>query len=91
MQKIESLLARVEQSPSKSMQNALTPSLKALVSDPLLRHSDIHVKVAVAACISEITRITAPDAPYNDEQMKVIRNWVSEWIQCLFPSYQSSF
>ena len=55
------------------MQSALAPSLKALVSDQLLRHSDIDVKVAVAACISEITRITAPDAPYNDEQMKVIR------------------
>ncbi|XP_038884574.1 titin homolog [Benincasa hispida] len=72
LDKIESLLAKVEQSPSKSMQTALTPSLKALVSDQLLRHSDIDVKVAVAACISEITRITAPDAPYNDEQMKEV-------------------
>lgn len=69
------------------MQTALSPSLKALVSDQLLRHSDIDVKVAVAACISEITRITAPDAPYNDEQMKVIRNLVFEWIQCQFPTY----
>ncbi|KAG7020414.1 Sister chromatid cohesion protein PDS5-like A [Cucurbita argyrosperma subsp. argyrosperma] len=72
LDKIESFLARVEQSPSKSMQSALAPSLKALVSDQLLRHSDIDVKVAVAACISEITRITAPDAPYNDEQMKEV-------------------
>ena len=70
------------------MQSALTPSLKALISDQLLRHSDIDVKVAVAACISEITRITAPDAPYNDEQMKVIRNLVYEWIQCQFSTYQ---
>lgn len=31
------------------------------------------VKVSVASCMSELTRITAPDAPYNDEQMKVIR------------------
>ncbi|XP_008445261.2 sister chromatid cohesion protein PDS5 homolog C [Cucumis melo] len=72
LDKIESLLAKVEQSPSISMQVALTPSLKALVSDQLLRHSDIDVKVSVAACISEITRITAPDAPYNDEQMKEV-------------------
>lgn len=54
------------------MQNALSTSLKALVADQLLRHSDVDVKVAVAACISEITRITAPDAPYDDEQMKVL-------------------
>ncbi|KAI7749512.1 hypothetical protein M8C21_001877, partial [Ambrosia artemisiifolia] len=35
-----------------------------------LKHSDVDVKVAVASCISEITRITAPDAPYDDNQMK---------------------
>lgn len=55
------------------MQNALSPSLKALVADKLLGHSDVDVKVAVASCISEITRITAPDAPYDDDQMKVHR------------------
>ena len=30
------------------------------------------VKVSVLSCIIEITRITAPDAPYKDEQMKEI-------------------
>lgn len=54
-----------------SMQEALSASQKALVKDELLRHSDEDVKVAVAACISEITRITAPDAPYDDDRMKV--------------------
>lgn len=53
------------------MQNALSPSLKALIAEKLIKHSDVDVKVAVAACISEITRITAPDAPYDDDQMKV--------------------
>ncbi|GJR75955.1 armadillo-type fold protein [Tanacetum coccineum] len=43
---------------------------KALIQDDLLRHSDVDVKVAVASCISEITRITAPDAPYDDDQMR---------------------
>jgi hypothetical protein len=61
----------VEQSPVKSMQNALSPSQNALVTDQLFRHSNIDVKVAVASCISEITRITAPDAPYDDDRMKV--------------------
>ena len=62
----------MEQSPSKSMQTALSPSMNALVTDELLRHPDVDVKVAVASCISEITRITAPDAPYDDDQMKVL-------------------
>ncbi|XP_028782650.1 microtubule-associated protein futsch [Neltuma alba] len=72
LDRVENFLSRVEQSPTKSMQNALSPSLKALVADKLLKHSDVDVKVAVASCISEITRITAPDAPYDDEQMKEV-------------------
>ena len=54
------------------MQDALLPSLKALISNELLRHAEMDVKVSVASCITEITRITAPDAPYDDEQMKVL-------------------
>ena len=71
LQQIESCLTRVEQSPPESMLNALSPSLKALSADKLMKHSDSDVKVALASCFSEITRITAPDAPYDDAQMKV--------------------
>lgn len=53
------------------MLEALKPSMKALIEDSLLKHSDDDVKVSVASCISEITRITAPDAPYDDDQMRV--------------------
>ncbi|KAG8387133.1 hypothetical protein BUALT_Bualt03G0221600 [Buddleja alternifolia] len=52
------------------MQTALSPLMKALVAEELVKHSDNDVKVGVASCISEITRITAPDAPYDDEKMK---------------------
>ncbi|WRX26925.1 hypothetical protein QQP08_019412 [Theobroma cacao] len=69
--KVENLLISVEQAPPRSMQKALLPLMKALISDALLRHSDMDVKVSVASCITEITRITAPDAPYNDERMKL--------------------
>ncbi|PON99217.1 Armadillo-type fold containing protein [Trema orientale] len=72
LDRVESCLSKVEQSPSDSMEKALSPSLKALVADKLLGHSDVDVKVAVASCISEITRITAPDAPYDDDQMKEV-------------------
>ncbi|KAK2981690.1 hypothetical protein RJ640_013088 [Escallonia rubra] len=72
LDQVENCLSRVEQSPRDPMLNALSPSRNALVEDELLRHSDVDVKVAVASCISEITRITAPDAPYEDEKMKDI-------------------
>ncbi|XP_017254300.1 sister chromatid cohesion protein PDS5 homolog D isoform X2 [Daucus carota subsp. sativus] len=72
LDQVDGLLSKVEQAPSRSMQDALYPSMKALISDQLLKHSDIDVKVSVASCMSELTRITAPDAPYDDVQMKEI-------------------
>ncbi|XP_042383147.1 treacle protein-like [Zingiber officinale] len=68
----EILLSRVEQSPKQSMSNALKPSMKALVDKELLGHSELDVKVAVTSCLSEITRITAPETPYGDDLMKEI-------------------
>lgn len=56
------------------MQTAVCPAMKALVVKELLNHLDVDVRVVVASCISEITRITAPDAPYDDDQMKVLPN-----------------
>uniref|UniRef100_A0A7N2L527 Uncharacterized protein n=1 Tax=Quercus lobata TaxID=97700 RepID=A0A7N2L527_QUELO len=72
LDKVENLLAYVEQEPSKSMQDALIPSVKALITNKLLRHVEMDVKVSVLSCIIDITRITAPDALYKDEQMKEI-------------------
>lgn len=68
----DGLLSRVEQSPSQLMLDALEPLFKALVAKDILGHSDTDIKVSVASCISEITRITAPEAPYDDDIMKDI-------------------
>lgn len=46
--------------------------MKALVSAHLLRNLDSDVRVCVVSCLTEIMRITAPEAPYNDDQMKVL-------------------
>nr|XP_011467025.1 PREDICTED: uncharacterized protein LOC101302469 isoform X2 [Fragaria vesca subsp. vesca] len=72
LDEVEGLLSYVEQAPSTSLQDALLPSMTALISDVLLRHSDTDVRVSVASCITEITRITAPEAPYDDDKMKEI-------------------
>uniref|UniRef100_A0A2P2K657 Uncharacterized protein MANES_04G103300 n=1 Tax=Rhizophora mucronata TaxID=61149 RepID=A0A2P2K657_RHIMU len=72
LDKFECLLIKVEQEPSRSMQDVLILPMRALISNSLLKHSDVDVKVALASCFSEITRITAPNAPYNDEKMKEI-------------------
>ncbi|KAJ1279943.1 hypothetical protein BS78_04G194200 [Paspalum vaginatum] len=66
----EECLLKVEQSPPESTSNAVRPATEALVKKELLGHDDPNVRLAVASCISEITRITAPDAPYDDDAMK---------------------
>lgn len=70
--KVEDILSQVGQDPSRSMQDALFPLMKALVSSGLLRHPQVDVKVSVVSCIHEIIRITAPSQPYGDEVMKEI-------------------
>ncbi|KAL9677720.1 hypothetical protein QQ045_005955 [Rhodiola kirilowii] len=54
------------------MQDALCPAFKALVINELLKHADIDVQVGVTACLTEISRIMAPDVPYIDELMKEV-------------------
>ncbi|KFK43834.1 hypothetical protein AALP_AA1G179500 [Arabis alpina] len=72
LDELEYLLSKVEQDPTESVQKALIPSSKALVSAHLLRNPDSDVRVFVVSCLTEIMRITAPDAPYADDQMKEI-------------------
>ncbi|ESQ35214.1 hypothetical protein EUTSA_v10006733mg [Eutrema salsugineum] len=72
LDEIESLLSTVEQDPITAVKNALIPSMKALVSAELLRNPDSDVRVFVVSCLTEIMRITAPEAPYDDDQMKEI-------------------
>jgi sister chromatid cohesion protein PDS5 len=53
------------------MMDAIQPCLKAVTREELLKHEDEDVKVLLATCFCEITRITAPDAPYNDDVLRV--------------------
>jgi len=62
----------VKQVSFKLMRDALLPSVKALITNKLLRHAEMDVKISIVSCIAEITKITAPDTPYKDEQMKEI-------------------
>ncbi|XP_060185631.1 sister chromatid cohesion protein PDS5 homolog A isoform X2 [Lycium barbarum] len=65
-------LSELEQSPPKAMLEAMQPLQAAIVKPELLKHQDREVKLLVATCICEITRITAPEAPYSDDVLKDI-------------------
>jgi hypothetical protein len=71
LQKAVECLHGIEQSPVSSVMEAIQPSLKAVTREELLKHEDDNVKVLLATCFCEITRITAPDAPYNDDILRV--------------------
>lgn len=53
------------------MQRALGISMKALVNKELFDNKDTFVRVYVASCLIEMTRITAPDPPCDDTKMEV--------------------
>ena len=71
MQQATKCLSEVDQSPPASMLESMQPFLDAVVKPELLKHQDRDVKLLVATCICEITRITAPEAPYSDDVLKV--------------------
>ncbi|XP_054776795.1 sister chromatid cohesion protein PDS5 homolog A-like isoform X2 [Prosopis cineraria] len=65
-------LIELDQSPSTSTMESLKPFLNSIIKPELLKHQDRDVKLLVAACACEITRITAPEAPYSDDVLKDI-------------------
>ncbi|MCO5560048.1 hypothetical protein L7F22_013654 [Adiantum nelumboides] len=64
------LLSSVSQSPVESTMSAMQLSVAALAKPKLLKHKDKDVKLLVATCISEVMRIVAPEAPYEDDILK---------------------
>ncbi|CAN6856306.1 unnamed protein product [Brassica oleracea] len=65
-------LSELEQSPPASVLQSIQPFLDAIIKPEILKHQDKDVKLLVASCFSEITRITAPEAPYHDDTMRDI-------------------
>ncbi|XP_043688840.1 sister chromatid cohesion protein PDS5 homolog A-B isoform X2 [Telopea speciosissima] len=71
-----SFLSELDQSPLPPMLESMQPCLNAIVKPELLKHQDRDVKLLVATCICEITRITAPEAPYSDDVLRDIFNLI---------------
>ncbi|KAG4143844.1 hypothetical protein ERO13_D06G217750v2 [Gossypium hirsutum] len=69
-------LSELDQSPTSSIMESMQPLLNAIVKPELLKHQDKDAKLLVATCICEITRITAPEAPYSDDVLKDIFNLI---------------
>lgn len=90
LQKAAECLHGIEQSPGSSVMDAIQPTLKAVTREEFLKHEDEDVKVLLATCFCEITRITAPDAPYDDDVLRVTiisfkapNDWLRELVLSL--------
>lgn len=70
LDKLEHLLQHLMQERKPLIELALKPAEEALISNALMRHEEVDVRITVISCISEIIRITAPKEPYNEDQMK---------------------
>ncbi|KAL6538568.1 hypothetical protein OROGR_012556 [Orobanche gracilis] len=65
-------LTELNQSPPASVADSMQPLLTAIAKPEFLKHQDREVKLLVASSICEITRITAPEPPYDDDVLKDI-------------------
>lgn len=63
-------LSELEQSPSLLILESMKRLVNAIVKPELLKHQDRDVRLLVATCICEITRVTAPEPPYSDDVLK---------------------
>ncbi|GAB7339735.1 hypothetical protein MBLNU457_6300t1 [Dothideomycetes sp. NU457] len=70
LKKLHKELSDIEQ--EDAYKESFHPVAKELANVNLLNHKDKGVKAWVAACLVEIFRILAPNAPYNQSQLKEI-------------------
>ncbi|KAK9690495.1 hypothetical protein RND81_09G131900 [Saponaria officinalis] len=72
LDEVDFLFTKMRQTLSQPVQEAFAIIKKALIADELFRHSDPDVKITVASCLNEVTRISAPTPPYEDDKMREI-------------------
>lgn len=74
------LLCVVDQSPPPATLEVMKACTEALVLEGLVKHKDKDVRLLVATSISEVMRIFAPDAPYDDDVLKVCSKITLSWV-----------
>ncbi|XP_073296658.1 uncharacterized protein [Primulina huaijiensis] len=83
LDKLEHLLQHLMQDRKPLIEMALKPAEEALISNALMRHKEVDVRITVVSCISEIIRLTAPKEPYDEDQMKAFFKLVNTAYQKL--------
>ncbi|GBG74693.1 hypothetical protein CBR_g19098 [Chara braunii] len=66
------MLMDIPQSASQAASAGVNACAAALAQRQLLHHRDKEVRLFVASCLSDILRVSAPEAPYEDTVLKDI-------------------
>ncbi|GJN02424.1 hypothetical protein PR202_ga19774 [Eleusine coracana subsp. coracana] len=72
LEEAETWLVRLNQEKTSSTPGILSPIKGILISRDLLDHPNPDVKLAITSCLTEVTRLTAPDSPYDNDVMKEV-------------------
>ncbi|KAH9298700.1 hypothetical protein KI387_030382, partial [Taxus chinensis] len=70
---------------------AMNPLVTHLARSNLLRHDEMDARLLVVTCISEVTRITAPNLPYDDTTMEEVYELMIENFQKLWDTSNPYF
>ncbi|KAI8141304.1 hypothetical protein BJV82DRAFT_518780, partial [Fennellomyces sp. T-0311] len=54
------------------VKDSLDATAKELVNSKILKHSSNSVKACAAACLADMLRLYAPEAPFSDKELKSI-------------------
>ncbi|CAL0334541.1 unnamed protein product [Lupinus luteus] len=91
LQQATACLGKLYQSPEASILTSMKPFFNTIVKPELLKHEDGDVKLLVATSLCEITRITAPEAPYGDDVLKDIFQLIVSTFSGLSDTSSPSF
>ena len=76
LEELSQQLRDTAQIDDEEARESIRPVAKDLVSTNLLQHKDKGVRISAIACIVDVFRIFAPDAPYKPGELKVCESLV---------------
>ena len=78
LEEFNELMSTIDQAEGKKLIWALKPAMLAFIQPKFLEEPCEGVTLPVAACLSNIMKLTAPIAPYNDDIMRRIMRLIVE-------------
>ncbi|KAH9619534.1 hypothetical protein KSS87_018648 [Heliosperma pusillum] len=82
---LELVFSKMKQAPRPTLREAVLIPTRVLMEEDLFKHSDTDVRITVASCLNEVTRVCAPTPPFEDSKMREIFELIIssfEYLSC---------